>query len=149
MLLPLDRGHAQYVEYENDDEFRPLAQVLAETAAARVRELRARLRDVGAAAEALSADRRDDEHVRTNAGIASALAGECDRAIAHFDAVIAALSDEDTDWPKDLRERVSELRTLLSSDDAAFKAHIEDQIAATRTRLGVAGVRPALVPRAP
>lgn len=148
VVLPLDSGRSEYVEYEDDEQFRPLARVLVETAAARVRELRELFRDAHAAADALSNDTRDDEHVRTDAGIASALAGERERAIAHFGAVIAALADADTGWPKELGERASELRMLLVSDDAAFEAHIEDQIAKTRTRLRIPPTHPNAVPQA-
>jgi hypothetical protein len=143
-VMDLD-GDGQYVEYESDEQFRPLALKLAEVAADQVRGYRERFLDVVSAAAVLAdADQgRRDGLVPTSdvlrwidAGIALGVDGQSAAAEAEFRRYLDWY--ESRDDPEDYEAvRYSRVRELkgLASDTEAFRGCIHSDVAEGRALL--------------
>jgi len=143
-------GEGQYVEYQSDEQFRPLALKLAEAAANEVQGYRDRFPDVATAAAVLAGTdergpRERDGLVRTgdvlrwlDAGIALGLAVQTAAAQAEFDRYLdwhaAQASVERLGYEVARYDRARELRELASDTDA-FRARIHSDVAESRAML--------------
>lgn len=143
-VMDLD-GDGQYVEYESDEQFGPLALKLAEIAADLVRGYRERFPDVVSAAAVLAgADHGGrDSLVPTSdvlqwidAGIALGVAGQPAASEAEFGRYLNWY--ETRDAPEDYEaarcNRVREF-TALASDTEAFRGRIHSEVEAGRALL--------------
>jgi hypothetical protein len=123
-----------YVEYESDQQFAPLADLLARRAAERLAELRQLFSSFDAASSALS-----DEPgfiARIDAGIAFGLIGNSEAARAQFAQYLDRPASEYSTTADDkLRERTEHLWELVA-DPVAFRkriaADVKDERSAKR-----------------
>ena len=138
-------GDGQYVEYESDEQFGPLALKLVEIAAGQVRGYRERFPDVVSAASVLTdADRawRDGLVPTSNvlrwidAGIALGVAGQAAASEAEFGRYLDWY--ESRDDPQDYEvARCSRVRDLkgLATDTEAFRGRIHSDVEEGRALL--------------
>lgn len=144
--LRFDVGHrverAEFIEYENEEQFAPEARRLAVLAADEVQRLRARLRDLDSAIAWLrehSAGGRG--WPAYHLGIALGLAGRHDEAAR----CLRQLSQDPTapKWWQDAVTRANELADLLERDPRAFHAQMQAAITAFRVALKLDPAVPA------
>jgi hypothetical protein len=133
-------GHGEFVSYEDDDQFAPLAQQLAALAADQVRRLRARFVTISAAAESLRNASPGNLLGALNAGIALGLLGDAQAAEQMFQRFVDWYQTGDrvshSDTNRSRVERAVDLQGLLP-DPARFVARIRADIAAGRQALGL------------
>jgi hypothetical protein len=100
-------GEGQYIEYENEEQFSPLARKLAMVAAEQVRHYRDVFPTLEAAAATLRRTEPDDVLRSLDAGIALGLAGDGTAARSMFSRYVGWFkSDEESEW----RTEVDEVR---------------------------------------
>jgi hypothetical protein len=136
----------EFVGYHHDAQFAPEAKRLAIRAADEIDRLRSQFRDIESTASYLVA-RVEDERDAFDAAVASALAGETDRARAlfdHHDSLCRKYHerDRDEDWYSD--ELWEEHEADLARSDAfrfslddpeEFRRHVDGAIARVREGL--------------
>jgi len=120
-IVPGGVHPGQFVEYVNDDQFAPLARLLATTAAAKVIEHRDLFASPTSAAGQLGQVENPYKipHPIFHAAISSALSGDLARSRQHFETLIqlrdATLSERDLyEWEQRLYRHASALITLLN-----------------------------------
>ena len=138
--LQLQAG-GQFIEYESDVQFGPLAWGMVEEAAERATYFRSLLSSVESAAAVLGAD--EDLGLDLDAGIVLALAGDAAGSRRRFGSYLAwdastAASDL-APRPAWQQEQADRVRTLLglADDLAAFRQRVADDIAAVRAAIGL------------
>jgi hypothetical protein len=125
----------EYVEFEDEEQFAPLTRVLVTVALEKIVEYRSLFPTPGAAAEFLaSSAATDDVHTLAHAGIAFGWTGDVTRARRQFDRLLKSLRHPEPGWETDLRERATELASLVT-DPAAFQHRVEQEIANGRAQL--------------
>ena len=143
-------GEGQYVEYQSDEQFRPLALKLAEAAASEVQGYCAQFPDVATAAAVLAGADDRGRHGRgglvgttdllrwLDAGIALGVAGQTAAAQAAFDRYLhwhAAQADvERLGYEVARYDRARELRELVPNTEA-FGAQIHSDVEEGRAML--------------
>jgi hypothetical protein len=138
----------ELVRFESEGQFEPEARRLAIRAADEVARLRSLFPDIGSAASYLAAHVEDDSEA-FDAAVASALAGDADRARSlfdHHDSLCRQYHERDRneDWYGDeLREeheadlaRSDAFRSRLD-DPNEFRRHVDAAIARVREGLGL------------
>lgn len=151
-VMDLD-GAGQYVEYESDEQFRPLALKLAEVAADEVRGYRERFPDVVSAAAVLADVELDRHHGRVptsevlrwiDAGIALGVAGQTAASETEFGRYLDWYESQDDpqDYEAARCNRVRDLKGLAPSTEA-FRSRIHTDVEAGRAllKLGPAELR--------
>jgi hypothetical protein len=144
--LSFDYGHrvnfdfagtrgGQYIEYESDEQFEPLARKLAMLAADQLRHYRDLFETIRSTADEL----RQGERAWLDAGIALGLAGE---DAATLEMLRLHISQFESDQQKEWRTQVdvdrferAQLLSALAPDHSAFCDHIRDDITAARSLL--------------
>ena len=132
-------GEGQYVEYENDEQFSPLARKLAMVAAEQVRRYRDEFPTVEAAAAILERAEPDDLLRSLHAGIALGLGGHGKAARTLFGRYARWFeSDEESEWRTEDDEalylRTRQLSALVA-DRRAFSDLIREDIRRARAQL--------------
>lgn len=150
--LQLQAG-GQFIEYESDVQFGPLAWGMVEEAAERATYFRSLLSSVESAAAVLGAD--EDLGLDLDAGIVLALAGDAAGSRRRFGSYLAwdastAASDL-APRPAWQQEQADRVRTLLglADDLAAFRQRVADDIAAVRAAIGLPPQEPPWAAAAP
>jgi hypothetical protein len=112
------RAH-EHIEFRDETQFAAAAQQLAELAKSRVLELREQFPTLDAVAKHLRATRITHGGWREyDAGVVAALTGDATRARTCFDAILSADRTHDSDFWKDMRRQVSELRDRCDDRNA-------------------------------
>ena len=137
--LQLPSG-GEFIEYESEAQFGPLAWAMVEEAAERATYFRDLLSGVESAAAAFRAD--DDPGLDLDAGIALALVGDAARSRSRFESCLvwdARAAPDMGPPPPWQHERAARVRTLLGlvDDLAAFRANIAQDIAEVRAAIGL------------
>ena len=137
--IRFDVGHrvdtAGFAEYENDEQFAPLAKELASSAAQRIRVLRRQFADLDAAVEYLVANNPGTDWPAFNAGVALGVSERVDEAQRVFRSLEA--NPGDPRWWVDAVTRGHELAALLDAPDgvASFRQVIAKSVRAFRADL--------------
>lgn len=132
-------GHGEFVEYETDEQFAPLATILVTAAAKRVQHFRGHLPSIGAAASGLDKLRHPGRGL--DAGIALALAGEAKAARERLAGYLAwhqseADPEQSIDWQETEAERARSLLDLVD-DLASFREQLRNDVNDVRTAIGL------------
>jgi hypothetical protein len=133
--LPIGRHGTDYVEFEDEEQFAPLARALVAAAVEKAMEYRSLFQTPRAAASYLASSAgNDDVHTLAHAGIAYGWTGDVARARPQFNRLLKSLSRPDPGWETELRDRAAKLAALLD-DPPAFQRRIEHDIADGRAKL--------------
>lgn len=132
-------GEGEYIEYEDDEQFSPLARKLAMVAAEQVRHYRDLFPTVEAAAATLKRAEPDDLLRSLDAGIALGLVGHGTAARTMFGLFVGWFeSDEESEWRTEVdEERYHRARQLsdLVADSRAFSELIGEDVRKARAQL--------------
>jgi hypothetical protein len=140
----------EFIEFESDAQFVPLAWAMVEEAAERATYFRHLLSSVESAAAALGAD--DDPGLDLDAGVALALAGDPAGSRRRFERYLARGARAATEtgaeptpaWHQEETDRVRSLLGVVD-DLAAFRARIAEDVAGVRAAIGLAPQQPPWV----
>jgi hypothetical protein len=128
-------GEGQFIDYESDEQFEPLAVKIAKLAAKRARHFRELFPNARAAAKVLGKSKSVDWDV--DAGIAAGLIGDYRSARRRFDHYLAYdASEEGQRWRSKVDEvRAERVRTLRAcvDDTERFRTRIVADVRAVRT----------------
>jgi 16S rRNA C1402 N4-methylase RsmH len=132
VLIP---GEGQFIEYESDEQFAPLALKIARAAEKRARYFRDLFPSIDAAAKVLAECEGVDWDIE--AGVASGLIGDCERAHKRFEHYLQWDESEDGqayrgEWMDARADRVRAL-TAEVDDTERFRAMIAEDIRTVRT----------------
>jgi hypothetical protein len=132
-------GEGQCIEYENEEQFSPLARKLAMVAAEQVRHYRDVFPTVDVAAATLRQTEPDDVLRALDAGIALGLAGDGAAARSMFSRYVGWFeSDEESEWRTEIDEmRYHRARQLgdLVADRRGFSDQIRADVREARAQL--------------
>ena len=131
----------QFIEYQNETQFRGAARELATAAAREVLAYRKLFATLGACIKAL---RKEEAPYRYDLGVAYGLAGKKRDAARLFDA--AHVRREPRDWEIQQNHLLDELSSLVG-DTPAFRARILDIVNMQRRTLKLPDDLPADLPR--
>jgi hypothetical protein len=127
-------GEGQFIQYESDEQFAPLALKIAKAAAKRARYFRDLFPSIDAAANVLA--EREGVDWDIEAGVASGLIGDYERAHQRFDHYLQWDESEDGqayrgEWMDARADRVRALRTDVE-DTERFRTMIVEDIRTVR-----------------
>lgn len=136
-LLSFNVGYrvAEFIPFENTEQFRPLVQDMAAKAAGEVLAIRRKFRSITDIHRWLVAHATRDGWPVYNAAIAAGLVGDFAGAKQFFDR-LSRWETDSYDWQLQLKSDSEELSSLLSTP-AAFQSSVLAMIEQRRTIIGL------------